>query len=161
MTKRTARRFFGSVSTLALGATLITTNFAAADEGGVGFWVTGFASSLAATYRPPRGLRSQSIAVLNFPRAAPEPDPYHWRWRDFLPGRASCGIYLMSRVRKSERAASRGKKESRAMSTDPLVRYLQSPSPSHFVSLVEETAPRVLGAAYRVLRRAAHVRSPD
>jgi RNA polymerase sigma-70 factor (ECF subfamily) len=37
------------------------------------------------------------------------------------------------------------------MSTDPLVRYLESPSPSHFVSLVEETAPWVLGAAYRVL----------
>src|SRR5262245_37725770 len=49
MTKRTARRFFGSVSTLALGATLITANFAAADEGGVSLWVTGFAASLAAT----------------------------------------------------------------------------------------------------------------
>src|SRR5262245_36695408 len=56
MTKGTAglaRRVFGSVSTVALGATLITTNFAAADEGGVAFWVTGFAGSLAATPQVP------------------------------------------------------------------------------------------------------------
>ena len=49
---RLARRIF-SVSTLALGTTLITTNFAVADEGGVGFWVTGFAASLAATPQVP------------------------------------------------------------------------------------------------------------
>src|SRR5215472_4609358 len=55
MTKETAglARFVFSVSALALWTTLIDTDFAAADEGGVGFWVTGFASSLAATPQVP------------------------------------------------------------------------------------------------------------
>jgi RNA polymerase sigma-70 factor (ECF subfamily) len=37
------------------------------------------------------------------------------------------------------------------MSSDPLVRYLESPSASHFASLVTETMHRIFGAAYRVL----------
>ena len=64
MTKETAglARFVFSVSALALGTTLTNTDFAAADEGGVGFWVTGFASSLAATAQVP-GFHSRTFFI--------------------------------------------------------------------------------------------------